>query len=109
MFIAPNIVVGAHGLFSGGFLLGTGFSFKIRVQFAKLLFKNNLPSSSHHRDIKGIVQPWVGTQSDIRDQRYRTDSDIRTSDIGLKCAESDIIVDIGINFCAISDIRHQYL
>jgi hypothetical protein len=30
-------------------------------------------------------------QSDIRDQRYWTELDIRTSDIGLKGAESDII------------------
>jgi hypothetical protein len=38
----------------------------------------------------------VGTQSDIRDQRYQTEPDIGTSDIGLKSAESDIISDIGI-------------
>ncbi len=44
----------------------------------------------------------MGTQSDIRDQRYRTDPDIGTSDIGLKCLESDIISDIGINFFPIS-------
>ncbi len=48
----------------------------------------------------------MGTNSDIRDQRYRTELDIGTSDIGLKRAESDIISDIGINFYAISDIRH---
>ncbi len=48
----------------------------------------------------------MGTQSDIRDQRYRTEPDIGTSDIGLKSAESDIISDIGINFCPISDIRY---
>ncbi len=47
----------------------------------------------------------VGTQSDIRDQRYRTEPDIGMSDIGLKCAESDIISDIGINLCPISDIN----
>jgi hypothetical protein len=41
----------------------------------------------------------VGTQSDIRDQRYRAEPDIGTSDIGLKSAESNIISDIGINFC----------
>ncbi len=41
----------------------------------------------------------MGTQSDLRDQRYRTEPDI-----GLKCAESDIILDIGIKFCPISDI-----
>jgi hypothetical protein len=56
----------------------------------------------------------VGTQPDIRDQRYRTEpdiglSDIGLSDIGLKYAESDIISDIRINFSLISDIRHQYL
>ncbi len=50
----------------------------------------------------------VGTQSDIRDQRYRTEPDIGTSDIGLKCAESDIISDIEIKFSLISDIRHGY-
>ncbi len=33
----------------------------------------------------------MGTQTDIRDQRYRTEPDIGTSDNGLKCAESDII------------------
>jgi hypothetical protein len=49
-----------------------------------------------------------GAQSDIRDQRYRTEPDIGMSDIRLKCAESDIISDIGINFCPISDIQHQY-
>jgi hypothetical protein len=46
----------------------------------------------------------VGTYSDIRDQLYRTELDIGTSDIGLKRAESDIISDIGINFYPISDI-----
>jgi hypothetical protein len=49
----------------------------------------------------------VGTQSDIRDQRYRTEPDLGMSDIGLKCTESDIISDIEINFCPISDIRHN--
>jgi hypothetical protein len=48
----------------------------------------------------------VGTYSDIRDQRYRTELDIGTSDIGLKRAESDIISDIGIYFYPIFDIRH---
>ncbi len=48
----------------------------------------------------------MGTYSDIRDQRYRTELDIGTSDIGLKKAESDIISDIRINFDPISDIRH---
>ncbi len=47
----------------------------------------------------------VGTQSDIRDQRYRTEPDIGTSDIGLKSAESDIISDIGRNFSPISDFN----
>ncbi len=49
----------------------------------------------------------MGTSSDIRDQRYRTELDIRTSDIGLKRVESDIISDIGINFYPLSDIRHS--
>ncbi len=48
----------------------------------------------------------MGTFSDIRDQRYRTELDIGTSDIGLKRAESDIISDIGINFYPICNIRH---
>jgi hypothetical protein len=43
--------------------------------------------------------------SDIRDQRYRTELDIGTSDIGLKRAESDIISDIGIKLYSISDIQ----
>ncbi len=47
----------------------------------------------------------MGTQSDIRDQGYRTEPNIGTSDIGLKCAESDIISDTGINFCPICNIR----
>ncbi len=50
----------------------------------------------------------MGTQSDIRDQRYRTEPDIGTSDIGLKCAEADIMLDIGIKFCPISDIQHKF-
>ncbi len=45
----------------------------------------------------------MGTQSDIRDQRYRTEPDIGTSDIRLNSTESDILSDIGINFCPISD------
>jgi hypothetical protein len=32
----------------------------------------------------------VATQSDIRDQRYQTEPDIGTSDIGLKSAEFNI-------------------
>ncbi len=53
----------------------------------------------------------MGTYSDIRDQRYQSELDIGTSDIGLKRAESDItgISDIGINFSPISDIRHPIL
>jgi hypothetical protein len=50
----------------------------------------------------------VGTHSDIRDQRYRTEPDIGTSDIGLKSSKSDIISDIGINFCPISNIQLHY-
>jgi hypothetical protein len=46
------------------------------------------------------------TYSDIRDQRYRTELDIGTSDIGLKRVESDILSDIRINFYPICDIRH---
>jgi hypothetical protein len=48
----------------------------------------------------------IGGHFDIRDQRYRTELDIGTSDIGLKRAESDIISDIGINFYPISYSRH---
>ncbi len=48
----------------------------------------------------------MGTSSDIRHQRYRTELNIRTSDIGLKRAESDIISDVRINFYPISDTRH---
>ncbi len=51
----------------------------------------------------------MGTHSNIRDQRYRTEPDIGTSDIGLKSSKSDIISDIGINFCPISDIRYPTL
>jgi hypothetical protein len=49
----------------------------------------------------------VGTYPNIRDQRYQTEPDIGTSDIGLKRAESDIISDIGINFYLISNIDIQ--
>ncbi len=42
--------------------------------------------------------------SDIRDQQYRTELDIGTSDIRLNRVESDIISDIGIKFYLISDI-----
>ncbi len=38
------------------------------------------------------------------DQRYRTEPDIGTSDIGLKGTEFDIILDIGIILYMISDI-----
>jgi hypothetical protein len=48
----------------------------------------------------------VATFSDIRDQRYRNELDIGTSDIGLNRAESDIISNIGMNFHPKSDIRH---
>ncbi len=51
----------------------------------------------------------MGTYSDIRDQRYRTELDIGTSDIGLKRSESDIISDIGISFYPISEIRHPLI
>jgi hypothetical protein len=47
------------------------------------------------------------TQSDFRDQRYRTEPDIRISDTGLKRAESVNISDI--NFFPISNIRYQIL
>ncbi len=47
----------------------------------------------------------MGTYSDIRDQRYRTELDIGTSDIGLKRAKSDNISEVGINFYPISDFQ----
>jgi hypothetical protein len=56
-----------------------------------------------------LVSIQVGTQSDIRDQRYRTEPDIGTFDIGLKFVKSDIMSDIGIIFCLTSDIRIHYL
>jgi hypothetical protein len=48
----------------------------------------------------------VGTQSDIRDQLYRTEPDIGASVIGLKRSESDNMSDIEINFVryTVSDI-----
>ncbi len=48
----------------------------------------------------------MSTWSDIRDQRYPTELDTGTSDIGLKRAETDIISDIRTNFYLIFDIRH---
>jgi hypothetical protein len=54
-------------------------------------------SSSDAVASKGVC-PQVDTYYDIRDQRYRTEIDIGTSDIRLKRAEYDIISDIGINF-----------
>jgi hypothetical protein len=49
----------------------------------------------------------VGTYSTIWDQRYWTELDIRTSDFGLKRAQSDILPIYGINFIwyTISDNR----
>ncbi len=43
------------------------------------------------KKVKITSEPKVGTESDIRDQRYRTEPDI-----GMKRAESDIISDNGI-------------
>ncbi len=50
----------------------------------------------------------VGTQSDIRDELYRTKPDNGTSDIRIK-TKSDIMSDIGLNFLPISDVRHPNL
>ncbi len=49
---------------------------------------------------------WVGIQSDIRDERDRTEPDIGTSDIGLKRMESDIASFIRLYVSPISDILH---
>jgi hypothetical protein len=40
-------------------------------------------------------------------ERYQTDHDIGGSDIGLEMAESIIMLDIGLDFLSISNIRHQ--
>ncbi len=49
----------------------------------------------------------VGTQSIIRAERFLTEPDARTSNIGLKSTESDIVSVIGLTFYrhSISDIR----
>ncbi len=46
----------------------------------------------------------MGTQSDIHDERYRTEPDF-----GQRRVESVIVSDIRLNFLAISDIRHRHL
>ncbi len=51
----------------------------------------------------------MGTQSDICDQRYWTEPDIGTSDIGMKSTESDIISDIGIKFGGYPISKKKYL
>jgi hypothetical protein len=48
-----------------------------------------------------------GTQSDIPGQRYQTEPDIGTSDIGLKRTESHIMSDIRINFSPIYQIVNK--
>ncbi len=48
----------------------------------------------------------MGTSSNIRNQQYRTEPDIRTVFIGLKRAEFNIISDIGK---ILSDIQHPML
>ncbi len=48
----------------------------------------------------------MGTESDIREERYRTQLDIVASDIRLSNAEADIRSDFGLNFLPLSDIRH---
>jgi hypothetical protein len=65
-----------------------------------------LPSSRMILSKLNMLRAQVGTYSDIRDQRYRTEPDIRTSNIGLREAESDIISDIGMKFYPVSNIRH---
>jgi hypothetical protein len=48
----------------------------------------------------------VGTESDIREERYRTQLAIVASDMRLSNAESDFRSDFGFNFLPLSDIRH---
>jgi hypothetical protein len=48
-------------------------------------------------------------ESSIGDERYRTEPDIGNSDIGLKTVESDVRTDFGWNFIPISDIHHPNL
>jgi hypothetical protein len=47
----------------------------------------------------------VGTHSDIRDERYRTEPDIGSSDIALRRAGVRLVSFIGLNFVSITDIR----
>jgi hypothetical protein len=47
----------------------------------------------------------VGTQPNIRDQRYRTEPNSRTSVLRQQRAESDILSDRGIDFFSISEIE----
>jgi hypothetical protein len=65
-------------------------------------------NTKSHRFVCLHILSYVGTYSDIGDQRYWTELDIGTSDIGLKRAESDIISDFGINFYPISDM-HMFI
>ncbi len=62
--------------------------------------KHNSPYGGRvHLEESHEQHRWALTPiSVITDQRYWTELDIGTSDIGLKRAESDIISDIGINF-----------
>jgi hypothetical protein len=47
----------------------------------------------------------MGTQPNIRDQRYRTEPCSKTSVIRQQRAESDVISDRGINFFSTSEIE----
>ncbi len=47
----------------------------------------------------------MSTLSDISDERYLTEPDIGTSDIGMKEMQSAIMLDMGLNFLPISNIR----
>jgi hypothetical protein len=51
----------------------------------------------------------MGTKSDIGDERYHSESDTETFDIGLKVVESDIMSDIGVSFLPISNILNPNL
>jgi hypothetical protein len=67
------------------------------VDMLQSRFTSSLENIGGH----SVCYPWSAI-SDWALYKYRTEPDI---DIGLKSAESDIISDIGINFCPISDIR----
>jgi hypothetical protein len=44
----------------------------------------------------------MATQSDISDEQYQTEPDVRTFDIGQKTVESNVILDIRFKFLPLS-------